>query len=108
MAVWFALVAVPLLALIDQSVAYVTALWACTHQSTLAVQGVHVPFLVAAIVASFVAGRQWRASAERAKENDVYGRRHFLAGVATGVAALSALVIAVMWAGTWVLRPCVY
>jgi hypothetical protein len=107
MAIWFALLAVPVLALLDQSAAYVTAVWACTHQNTLAVHGVHVPFLVAAIVAAIVAGHRWRTSAGRANENDMLARRHFLAGLATGSASLSALVIAVMWAVTWALQPCV-
>lgn len=108
MVIWLALVAVPVLALVDQSVAYLATVWACAHQDSLAVQGVHAPFLVVAIVAAVVAGRRWHASSARANESDALARRHFLAGLATGAASLSALVIAAMWAVTWVLRPCVY
>jgi hypothetical protein len=108
MATWFALVAVPVLALIDQSVAYTTSVWACAHQNTLVVHAVHVSFLIVAIIGAIVAAHRWRASAGAAGENDSLARVHFLAGLATGAASLSALAIAAMWAVTWVLRPCVY
>ncbi|HEY6830795.1 MAG TPA: hypothetical protein VI259_28300 [Gemmatimonadaceae bacterium] len=108
MATWFALVAVPFLALIDQSVAYATSVWACSHQNTFAVHAVHLSFLIVAITGAIVAAHRWRASAGTAGESDSLARIHFLAGLATGAASLSALAIAAMWAVTWVLRPCVY
>jgi hypothetical protein len=33
MRIWYPLLVVPLLALADQSIAYVTTVWACTHQN---------------------------------------------------------------------------
>jgi hypothetical protein len=108
MAVWFALLAVPVLALIDQSVAYATTLWACAHQNTLAVHVVHVPFLLAAIVGTLVAWQAWRRASALKAENETLARRHFVAGLATGASALSVLVILAMWALTWVLRACMY
>jgi hypothetical protein len=42
------------------------------------------------------------------RENETLARRHFLAGLATGAAALCVVVITAMWAVTWVLRSCVY
>ena len=107
MVIWFALVAVPFLALLDQSVAYATSVWACSHQNSLAVHGVHVASLVLAIVGTIAAGRLWRTSRATARDNESFARRHFLAGLATGTASLSVLAIAAMWAVTWVLRPCV-
>jgi|SRR5690348_6902445 len=107
MVIWFALVAVPFLALLDQSVAYATSVWACSHQNSLAVHGVHVASLVLAIVGTIAAGRLWRTLAATARDNESLARRHFLAGLATGTASLSVLAIAAMWAVTWVLRPCV-
>jgi hypothetical protein len=38
-------------------------------------------------------------------ENNV--QRHFLAGIATIVAALSAAAIAAMWLPTWLISPCI-
>ena len=107
MVIWFALVAVPFLALLDQSVAYATSDWACSHQNTLAVHGVHLASLVIAIIGTIAAARYWRSSAAMAGDNESFACEHFLAGLATGAASLSALVIAAMWAVTWVLRPCV-
>jgi len=108
MAIWFALLAVPVLVLIDQSVAYITTVWACAHQDALLVHAVHVPFLVAAIAGVILAWRHRRRSAAFAVENETLARRHFLAGLATGSAALSVLVILAMWAITWALHSCVY
>jgi branched-subunit amino acid transport protein len=108
MRIWFALLAVPLLALADQSVSYVTAVWACDHQNTLVVHGTHVPFLIAAVVGTALAWQRWRRSSPMKAENETLARRHFVAGLATGLAGLSVLVILAMWAVTWVLRSCVY
>lgn len=108
MRIWFALLAVPVLVLIDQSVAYVATQWACAHQSALAVHGVHVPFLLAAAAGTVAAWHSWRQSSPLKAQNETLARRHFLAGLATGSAALSVLAILAMWAVSWVLRSCVY
>lgn len=108
MRTWFPLLAVPVLVLVDQSLAYVTTEWACAHQNTLAVHGVHLPFLLAAAVGTVAAWQGWRRSSPMKRENETLARRHFLAGLATGAAALSIVVITAMWAVTWVLRSCVY
>jgi hypothetical protein len=108
MRIWFALLAVPALALADQSVAYVTALWSCTHQNTLALHVVHVAFLLGAAIGTVAAWQSWRASSPMKSENETLARRHFMAGVAAGLAAFSFLVILAMWAVSWVLRSCVY
>jgi hypothetical protein len=108
MRIWYPLLVVPLLVLVDQSVAYATTLWACKHQNSVAVHAVHAPFLLLATVGVFVAWDRWRATAAGRQENETFARRHFVAGLATGVASLSVLVIVAMWGITWVLRACVY
>ena len=108
MRIWFPLLAVPVLALIDQSVAYMTTVWACAHQDTFAVHAVHVPFLLAAGIGTIIAWQAWRRASPMKTENETLARRHFVAGLATGTAGLSVLVILAMWAVTWVLRSCVY
>ena len=104
MRTWFALLVAPLLALADQSVAYATTGWACAHQQSIAVHGVHFVFLVCVIAATVMAWRLWRARAPGAGESAA--RRHFLAGLATASGALSVLLIAAMWYPSWVLSPC--
>ena len=108
MRIWFPLLAVPVLALVDQSVAFVTAVWSCSHQSVIAVHVVHAPFFVAAAIGLALAWHAWRERAPARERDDRHARRHFLAGLATGASALSALVILAMWGVTWALRPCVY
>ena len=108
MRIWYPLLVVPLLALADQSIAYVTTVWACTHQNLVAVHVVHAPFLLLAAVGVVMAWDRWRASAPAKSQNEMLARRHFVAGLATGVAALSVLVIGAMWGITWALPPCVY
>jgi hypothetical protein len=108
MRTWYPLIVVPLLALVDQSVSYATTLWACTHQNSVVVHVVHAPFLLLALAGVVIAWDRWRASAPMKAENETLARRHFLAGLATGVASLSVLVIVAMWGITWVLRACVY
>lgn len=108
MRIWFALLAVPVLALVDQSVSYVATLWACTHQNSLVVHAVHAPFLAAAVIGVWLAWQAWRRSEPMKVENETLARRHFVAALATGAAALSVLAILAMWGVTWVLRACVY
>ncbi|HET8876512.1 MAG TPA: hypothetical protein VFO53_09310 [Casimicrobiaceae bacterium] len=108
MRVWFALLAVPLLALADQSASYVLSVWSCDHQNTVAMHAVHVPFLLVAATGTIAAWQSWRRSSAMKADNETLARRHFLAGLATGAAALSVLVILAMWAVSWLLSACVY
>jgi hypothetical protein len=106
MRIWFALLAAPILALADQSIAYSMTVWACAHQQALAMHGVHVLFLAVTVAATFAAWGSWRATLRRKSGDETLARRHFLAGLATATGALSALVIAAMWIPNWVLSPC--
>ena len=106
--IWFALLAVPVLALVDQAVSYATTIWACSHQNAFAVHAVHVVFLLLALGGALGAWQAWRSTASVAARNEALARRRFVAGLATGAAWLSVLVIAAMWGVTWVLSACVY
>ena len=103
MRIWFALLLAPVLALTDQSVAYATAGWACTHQHAAVVHGVHAVFLAAILAGTLAAWRHWRATPARAEP---LASRHFLAGLATASGALSSLVVLAMWIPNWMLSPC--
>jgi hypothetical protein len=108
MRIWLPLLVAPLLALADQSVSYTTVVWACPHQDSLAVHWVHVPFLLAAAACTVVAWQRWRDTSPMKMASEMLARRHFFAGLAIGSAALSALVILVMFSATWALHSCVY
>jgi hypothetical protein len=105
MRIWFALLVVPLLALTDQSVAFALVGWECEHQSTVLLHASHAFFLAVAIGGAVVAGRRWHET--RATRANGARQRRFLAGVATTIAALSALAIAAMWIPTWLISSCI-
>jgi hypothetical protein len=107
MRIWFALLAAPVLALADQSVAYATVDWACANQQLIVVHIVHVLFLVATIAGTLAALQLWHATRRVSTDGEAFARRHFLAGLATASGALSSLVIAAMWFPTWMLAPCI-
>jgi hypothetical protein len=108
MRVWFALIVAPLVALTDQTVAFALVHWACEHQSVSVLHAVHAFFLAIATGAAGVAWQRWReAAGVSASKADPTLQVHFLAGVATTVAALSALAIVAMWIPTWMISPCI-
>lgn len=106
MKIWFALLAAPILALTDQVVAYATVGWACTNQHVIAVHAVHAFFLAAVVGGTVPAWRLWSTTSLAKPGNEALERRHFLAGLAIALGALSALVIASMWMPTWIIAPC--
>lgn len=106
MRIWFALLAAPILALTDQSVAYAMTSWACAHQHEFALHGVHAVFFAATVAGTVAASGLWRTSSRARTRSETLARRHFLAGLATASGALSALAIAAMWIPNWVLSPC--
>ena len=106
MRIWFALLAAPILALTDQSIAYAMTGWACAHQQAVALHGVHLVFFAASVAGTIAAWGLWRATSLSQTRSETLARRHFLAGLATASGALSALAIAAMWIPNWVLSPC--
>ena len=104
MRIWYSLLLAPVLALTDQSVAFATSGWACSHQHASAVHAVHGLFLVAIVAGTVVAWRYWRSLPEKAAEP--VASRYFLAALAAASGALSALVVLAMWIPTWALSPC--
>ena len=106
MRIWFALLVAPTLALADQSVAYATVVWACSHQQVAAVHAVHMLFLAGTAGSAVLAWQLWRATAPARTGSKPSGRDHFLAGLATASGALSALTIIAMWVPTWMIAPC--
>ncbi len=108
MRIWFALIVAPLLALSDQAVAFVLVHSACTHQSTALLHACHALFMTITTVAALAAWRNWRETAlVPTKDGDATIQRHFLAGVAMKIAALSAAAIAAMWIATWMISSCI-
>jgi hypothetical protein len=107
MRIWIGLLLAPVLALTDQSVAYALVGWACAHQTMAPVHAAHLLFLALTTGACALSWRAWRETAViPANEGDAVLQRHFLAGVATSVAALSAVAVVAMWIATWMISSC--
>ena len=105
MRIWFPLLLAPILALADQSIAYATSGWACSHQDSIALHVVHGVFLAACVAGAFVAFGLRREV--RAAPSDERQRvRYFLSGVSIASASLAALVIAAMWMPSWFISGC--
>jgi hypothetical protein len=108
MRIWLALIVAPLLALADQTVAFALVGPGCATQTTLGLHASHALFLALAVAATLAAWRNWQeTTAVVAGDTDAVRQRHFLAGVAMTVAALSAAAIVAMWIPTWLISPCV-
>ena len=108
MRVWPAFLA-PLVALLDQSVAYSLVPWACATQNAHAIDGVHFVFLAAVVVATLPAwadARRYRATMSPNDAGEAGGRLRMMSVVAALSGALAALVIVAMWVTQWFLSPC--
>ena len=87
MRIWFALLAAPILALTDQSIAYAMTGWACAHQQAVALHGVHLVFFAASVAGTIAAWGLWRATTPSQTRSETLARRHVLAGLGGAVRA---------------------
>jgi hypothetical protein len=106
MRTWPALVAAPLLALADQSVAYAFVAWSCAEQNRVALHAVHLAFLAATLVTLVPEWRLLKPVAHTMHTGGSEDREVLMSLVAILVGAFSALVIVAMWVTNWVLSPC--
>lgn len=109
MKIWLALVAAPLLALACQLAMYALVTPSCSFQTDVLIHAVAATSLIAAIVMTVLAWREWRQATGVLPPMDSdapHNTHRFLAASASALGALSALVILVMWMGVWVLSPC--
>jgi hypothetical protein len=107
---WPALLLAPLLALAEQSIVYALATPTCQTQREAWLHGVPLLFVAAILAFTVMAWRQARRQAGAVAPHVDADRRalrgYFLACVAAGIGALSALAIVAMWVPQWVLSPC--
>ena len=107
MKIWIALLVAPVLVLMDQVMTFAVVGWACAQQRAVAVHALHALFLIAVLASTLPALRQWRAAAPQGGHDDEAAwRRRFIAGIAVGMGALSAAIVAAMWMPAWVIAVC--
>jgi hypothetical protein len=108
MRTWPGIVLAPLLALADQSVAYMLVEWGCNYQHFAALQVVHAFFLACALLTLVPAwpGAMRPRVPDAALPGDSHDRHHFMSVLSLMVGSLSALIIVALWIPQWVLSPC--
>lgn len=111
MPTFLALIVAPALALSCQSAMFALVTPACSVQTRLAIHVVAAAFLAATLALALWARRDWRLQrrASGGEDERTQGRaetRRVLAASATAVAALSSLLVLMMWFAAWALSPC--
>jgi len=112
MRIFLAMIVTPSLALGLQSLLYSLVTPSCAHQSRVWIHGSAALALALGVVFTAMAWSEWTVRAASlpgtpdSDEPDPRSARRFLAAVATAIAALSSLVMLMMWVATWVLSPC--
>jgi hypothetical protein len=113
---WLALLVVPALALLYQTLAYAAVPRACDLQSLLLLHALSVAALLGCVIPTLLSAHEWHRlgpapRSEPGLDSDaamLSVRRRFLAAAATGVGALFTLVVAAQWFAAWVLSPCLH
>jgi hypothetical protein len=106
---WPALLLAPALALADLTVDYALVTPSCTRQSLLATHLVSAAILLACLLFTVQAWRNWAgqgAGTAGAPEDAATVRGRFIALVSGMVGALSCLVVLAIWFPQWILSPC--
>ena len=103
MRIFLGLIVAPSLALACQGVMLALVDLSCSQQTRVGLHLVAAGFLAVTVLLALVSARG--AGAHGAEGGPIATRR-FLGACATAVAALSALVILMMWFAAWVLSPC--
>ncbi|VTU41150.1 hypothetical protein H4CHR_05885 [Variovorax sp. PBS-H4] len=112
--VWAALLLIPSVVLLCQTLAYAAVPQSCAAQTGWLLHAVNVAALLACVAATLLAGHEWRRlrseqQAEATVDSDAAApavRQGFLAAAAAGVGLLFTLVAATQWFAAWVLSPC--
>jgi hypothetical protein len=112
--IWLALLAVPILALLYQTLAYAVVPPSCAAQTVRALHALSIAALLACLAATLLAAHEWRRlrgepQADATVDSDAAApavRRGFMAATAAGVGLLFTLVVGTQWFAAWVLSPC--
>lgn len=100
----------PLLALAQQSVTYALVAPACASQRGAWLHAVSAAFVLATALLTLMAAREVQRTDDAVLAtrgpDATFRRRHLVAWLATGIAALSTLVCLAMWWPQWLLSPC--
>ena len=111
MRAWTALILAPLVALACQGAMFALVTPSCSVQTRVGIHLVALACLLATLWMAHLGHRDWhrRSGVSATPDGDGHGpveTRRFLAAAGTAVAALSSLLVLMMWVAAWVLSPC--
>lgn len=111
MRTFLGLIVAPSLALACQSAMFSLVTPSCSVQTRVAIHAVAFAVLAIELLFTLLAWRDWslHRAAAGGRDESTQGAsetRRFLAASATAVAALSSLLVVVMWFAAWALSPC--
>jgi hypothetical protein len=103
-----ALLAGPVLALLNQGLMYMVNMWACGHNAPSVMHIVPLVCVCLSSVAAIVAYRRWTAVGRGTddEQNTVDSTLRFLALMALAISVFSSMVILAQWASAIVFHPC--
>jgi len=112
--VWAALLLVPNLVLLYQTLAYAAVPASCAAQTTWVLHALSIAALLACLAATSLAAHEWHRlrrgqHAEASIDSDAAApvvRRRVMAAAAAGVGLLFTAVVGMQWFAAWVLSPC--
>jgi hypothetical protein len=107
MRTWLALLAAPAIVLGNLTALYVFVAPACRWQTRLPLHGLTLASLAFAVMATLLAWSRYRDVSPAASQgNGAAARARFLAGVASGVGAVSIAALVLLGIPAWVISPC--
>ena len=107
-ALWAGLLLAPAAFLLNLELSYVMVRRSCLQGTPLPVHVVQGACLLAAVVGTLIAWRQWLAAGREwpGEAGGAVGRTRFLAGLGLTVSLLFVLVILAQWLPAFTLHPC--
>lgn len=98
----------PIVALVNEGVAYVVVPWACYRDAAGWLRVVPVVSLIVLAVLASISLRDWRRTGggTETAEATVADRTRFVALAGLGVTGISALAVLWQFIATWVVHPC--
>jgi hypothetical protein len=105
---WPALLLAPSIAFANGALAYALVTPSCSHQVVADLHALSAVSLLACLVLTLPAARNWLRARAPAGPMDpaVQARRRFLSQMATMAGLLSALVVLAEWLPVWIVSPC--
>lgn len=98
----------PVVALVNEEVAYAVVPWACYRGAAAWVRVVPLVSLLVLIALALLSLRDWRRVGRGTATDDatIADRTRFVALAGLGITGISMLAVVWQWIATWMVQPC--